>query len=74
MRFRRRDPDRTLRNHRRAGSNMNGSGPVMNERFDHVTLDGGRPAAVRICGVFEIKDGQIKAWRDYFDQSGAGAA
>jgi limonene-1,2-epoxide hydrolase len=46
----------------------------MNERFDHVTLDGGRPAAVRICGVFEIKDGQIKAWRDYFDQSGAGAA
>ena len=39
---------------------------VMNERLDRVTF-GGRLAELRACGVFEIEDGRIKAWRDYFD-------
>ena len=39
---------------------------VMNERLDRVTVDG-RLAELRACGVFEIEDGRIKAWRDYFD-------
>jgi len=39
---------------------------VMNERLDHVTF-GGRLAELRACGVFEIEDGRIKSWRDYFD-------
>jgi len=38
---------------------------VMNERTDYVTMNG-REVAVPICGVFEIRDGRIKAWRDYF--------
>ena len=39
---------------------------VMNERLDQVTVDG-QLLALRSCGVFEIEDGRIKAWRDYFD-------
>jgi limonene-1,2-epoxide hydrolase len=39
---------------------------VMNERLDRVTV-GGQLAELRSCGVFEIEDGRIKAWRDYFD-------
>ena len=27
----------------------------------------GRPLVVPICGVFEIRDGRIAAWREYFD-------
>jgi len=42
---------------------------VMNERTDHVTLDG-KSITLATCGVFEIEDGRIKAWRDYFDTSG----
>ncbi len=45
---------------------------VMNERNDHITLNG--KAIVRpSCGVFEIDGGYIKAWRDYYDTSGLGA-
>jgi limonene-1,2-epoxide hydrolase len=39
---------------------------VMNERIDSITLNG-RPVVLPICGVFEIEDGRIKAWREYFD-------
>jgi limonene-1,2-epoxide hydrolase len=39
---------------------------VMNERIDRFTV-GGKPVAVRVCGVFELRDGKIAAWRDYFD-------
>ena len=38
----------------------------MNERTDHITLNG-RPVSLRITGVFEIVDGHITAWREYFD-------
>ena len=39
---------------------------VMNERTDHITLNG-HPVSLRITGVFEIDDGHITAWREYFD-------
>jgi limonene-1,2-epoxide hydrolase len=39
---------------------------VMNERTDHITM-GDRPISVPVVGVFEIEDGRIRAWRDYFD-------
>ena len=39
---------------------------VMNERTDHITLNG-RPVSLRITGVFEIDDGHITVWREYFD-------
>ena len=44
---------------------------VMNERLDHVTFDG-ELAEFRACGVFEIEDGRVKAWRDYFDTRSLG--
>jgi len=47
---------------------------VFNERFDHLTLKSGRQVTIRCCGVFEIKDDQISAWRDYFDTRGRGVA
>jgi limonene-1,2-epoxide hydrolase len=39
---------------------------VMTERVDAFTL-AGREGAFPVCGVFEIRDGKIAAWRDYFD-------
>ena len=41
-------------------------GVVMTERVDHVRL-GEATASLRIAGVFEVCDGVITAWRDYFD-------
>ena len=41
---------------------------VMNERTDHVTM-GDRVIALPVVGVFEIDNGQIRAWRDYFDMA-----
>jgi limonene-1,2-epoxide hydrolase len=46
---------------------------VMNERTDFITLNG-QPVTLPICGVFEIADGRIKAWREYFDLGPARAA
>jgi len=39
---------------------------VMNERTDYTSHDG-REIPLRMCGVFEIHDGLITAWREYFD-------
>lgn len=39
---------------------------VMNERIDRFTV-GGRTIAIPVVGVFEVRDGKITAWRDYFD-------
>lgn len=39
---------------------------VMNERTDHLSL-GGQEIILPVCGVFEIENGRIKSWRDYFD-------
>jgi limonene-1,2-epoxide hydrolase len=39
---------------------------VLTERVDVVTANG-IAAPVPVMGAFEIRDGQIVAWRDYFD-------
>jgi limonene-1,2-epoxide hydrolase len=39
---------------------------VMNERTDRIVLNG-HPVTLPITGVFEIHDGRIRAWREYFD-------
>ncbi len=39
---------------------------VFTERIDRFTI-GGREVALPVAGVFEVRDGKIAAWRDYFD-------
>lgn len=39
---------------------------VFTERTDHFTNDG-RTVSLPVTGVFELRDGRIAAWRDYFD-------
>lgn len=41
---------------------------VIAERLDR-TLVGDKPVDLPCCGVFEMQDGRIKVWRDYFDMS-----
>jgi limonene-1,2-epoxide hydrolase len=50
--------------HQVAGDNV-----VMNERLDHITLDGTR-VLLPICAVFELRDERVAAWREYFDLAG----
>jgi limonene-1,2-epoxide hydrolase len=42
---------------------------VMNERTDVILRKDGDPIPLPVTGVFEIKDGRIAAWRDYFDMA-----
>ena len=42
---------------------------VMNERIDVMRRADGEPIRLPVTGVFEIEDGKIKAWRDYFDMA-----
>ncbi|MEM9256871.1 MAG: limonene-1,2-epoxide hydrolase family protein [Pseudomonadota bacterium] len=42
------------------------AGIVMNERTDRLVMND-NPVEVRVMGVFEVQDGKIVAWRDYFD-------
>lgn len=43
---------------------------VLNERIDRlIAADGRELAALRIMGVFEVADGKIAGWRDYFDSA-----
>ena len=47
--------------------NIAADGPVvLTERVDRFTVDG-VPIVLEIMGVFEIADGRIRRWRDYFD-------
>lgn len=39
---------------------------VLTERVDAFVVDG-TPIALPLMGVFEIEDGLIRRWRDYFD-------
>lgn len=39
---------------------------VIAERIDRTTA-GDRHVDLPCCGVFEMQDGKIKVWRDYFD-------
>lgn len=42
---------------------------VMNERIDYLPGDGSNKKALPVMGVFEMSDGKITAWRDYFDMA-----
>lgn len=42
-------------------------GTVLNERDDRVEIHG-RWATLPVAGVFEIRDGKLVLWRDYFDR------
>jgi limonene-1,2-epoxide hydrolase len=39
---------------------------VLTERIDALTM-GGQVAPLPVMGAFELRDGKICAWRDYFD-------
>ncbi|MCC6786631.1 MAG: nuclear transport factor 2 family protein [Hyphomonadaceae bacterium] len=41
---------------------------VMVERLDRTRV-GNKPVDLPCCGVFEMKDGKIQVWRDYFDMA-----
>jgi limonene-1,2-epoxide hydrolase len=41
---------------------------VFTERVDRFET-GGKKVALPVAGVFEVKDGKIVAWRDYFDMA-----
>ncbi|MGH7780748.1 MAG: limonene-1,2-epoxide hydrolase family protein [Candidatus Binataceae bacterium] len=40
---------------------------VMNERIDMFDLGGGKKIELPVAGVFEVREGKIALWRDYFD-------
>jgi limonene-1,2-epoxide hydrolase len=40
---------------------------VLTERVDAFDMPGGKRIALPVMGTFEIQDGLIAAWRDYFD-------
>jgi limonene-1,2-epoxide hydrolase len=47
---------------------------VLTERIDHVRDASGKTLmSIRVMGAFEVKDGKIVAWRDYFDTAGLAA-
>lgn len=39
---------------------------VLNERTDHMVMKG-KQISLPVAGVFEVNDGLITFWRDYFD-------
>lgn len=41
---------------------------VIAERVDRTRV-GDKPVDLPCCGVFEMQDGKIKVWRDYFDMT-----
>ncbi len=45
-----------------------GDGVVFTERVD-TFLIGGKKVVLPVAGVFEVRDGKISAWRDYFDMA-----
>lgn len=48
---------------------------VLTERIDHMIDAAGRVIlSAPVMGTFELRDGKIAAWRDYFDSKGALAA
>jgi limonene-1,2-epoxide hydrolase len=40
---------------------------VLTERLDEFDLADGKKISLPVMGTFEIEEGKIKAWRDYFD-------
>jgi limonene-1,2-epoxide hydrolase len=53
--------------HRQVSDGSAGSGVVMNERTDVMRRKDGGEIALPVMGVFEIVDGKIAKWSDYFD-------
>ena len=48
---------------------------VLTERIDHLLdSEGGTVQSFALMGIFEVSDGKIIAWRDYFDTAGFGRA
>ena len=43
-------------------------GVVLTERVDKFEI-GGKWIALPVMGAFEVEDGKIRAWRDYFDMA-----
>jgi len=41
---------------------------VLTERLDRFAM-GSKKVELPVCGVFEIEDGKVAAWRDYFDMA-----
>lgn len=52
----------------RMGHVLEDGNVVATERVDAFTM-AGREGAFPVCGIFEIRDGKISAWRDYFDMA-----
>ncbi|MBO0863783.1 MAG: nuclear transport factor 2 family protein [Mycobacterium sp.] len=44
-------------------------GVVMNERTDVMRRKDGGEIPLPVMGTFEVRNGQITAWRDYFDMA-----
>ena len=42
---------------------------VLTERVDNFVING-KPVSLPVMGTFEIHEGRIVAWRDYFDLAG----
>ena len=40
---------------------------VLTERIDRFDMPGGKKIDLPVMGTFEIENGKITAWRDYFD-------
>jgi limonene-1,2-epoxide hydrolase len=60
--------------HRQLSSGSGESGVVMNERTDVMRKKGGGEIPLPVTGVFEVRDGKIALWRDYFDMATVTAA
>jgi limonene-1,2-epoxide hydrolase len=41
---------------------------AMHERTDHYSL-GGKEKATPVAAAFEVENGRVTAWREYFDMS-----
>jgi len=44
-----------------------GGDVVIAERVDRTKTKNGKSVDLPCCGVFEMRNGKIKVWRDYFD-------
>jgi len=53
--------------HRQVTDGSSESGVVMNERPDTMRRKDGGEIPLPVMGVFEVVDGKIAKWRDYFD-------
>lgn len=52
---------------RQTSSGDTDHGTVLNERDDRVSMNGSWHS-LPVAGVFEVRNGMITLWRDYFDQ------